>query len=87
MPEENLPELLAQILARLSAIKDGQTKLRSDLMARMDRLQARIDQLGDEAFVTYAQYLPPQGLQDQVSGLVRQMRRMRQRLDALEDKA
>jgi len=68
---------------------------RTTLMARMDRLQARIDQLGDEWFVAYAQHegvsrrvdnaRQEQGdLRDQISGLVRQVRALRDRLDALE---
>jgi hypothetical protein len=70
-------------------------ELRAAMMARMDRLQARIDQLGDEWFVAYA---AGEGLgrridnarsettdiRDQTSGLVRQVRMLRHRLDGLE---
>jgi hypothetical protein len=41
--------VLAQILARLDAIEAGQTETRTALMARTDRLRARIDRLGDAA--------------------------------------
>ena len=87
--------ILTQILDRLTAIETGQTELRGDLTARMDRLQTRIDQLGDEWFVAYAQH---EGLgrridntrseaahmRDEVSGLLRQVRALRDRLDGLE---
>ncbi|HET6237328.1 MAG TPA: hypothetical protein VFE41_20565 [Acetobacteraceae bacterium] len=88
-------DILTQILARLTAIEAGQTDLRAAMMGRMDPLQARIDQLGDEWFVAYG---AGEGLgrridnarseatdiRDQISGLVRQVRMLRDRLDGLE---
>jgi hypothetical protein len=75
----------------------GYTNLRVDLMARMDRLQARIDQLAQECFVNYAQgetvrrhsdhtRSESRDLVDQISGLVRQVRALRDRIDAVENK-
>ena len=70
-------------------------ELRGAMMARMDRLQVRIDQLGDEWFVAYAQHeglgrriehvrSESTDIRDQISGLVRQVRALRDRLDGLE---
>ena len=36
-----------RILAALAALQEGQNKLRIDLMARMDRHQARLDNVDD----------------------------------------
>jgi predicted nucleic acid-binding Zn-ribbon protein len=88
-------DILVQILARLTAIEAGQTELRAAMMARMDRLQTRIDQLGDEWFVAYAQHeglgrridnarSETTDIRDQISGLMRQVRALRDRLDGLE---
>jgi hypothetical protein len=87
--------VLAQILARLTAIEAGQTEMRIALMGRMDRLQARVDQLGQECFVNYAAgegigrrvdntRQEQRELREQISGLVRQVRMLRDRLDGLE---
>ena len=68
---------------------------RTEIMARIDRMQARVDQLAQECFVNYAagegigrrvdNARQEQGdLRDQISGLVRQVRMLRDRLDALE---
>jgi hypothetical protein len=88
-------DILTQILARLTAIEAGQADLRTGLMTRMDRLQVRIDQLGDEWFVAYAQHegvrrhsehtrAELRDTEDRISGLVRQVRALRDRLDGLE---
>ena len=46
-------DILAQILARLTAIEAGQSGLRTDLMtARMDRLQASLDGISEDLTVT-----------------------------------
>ena len=46
-------DILAQILARLTAIEAGQSGLRTDLMAaRMDRLQASLDGIREDLTVT-----------------------------------
>jgi hypothetical protein len=41
-------DILAQILARLTAIEAGQTELRADLMGRMDRLQVSLDAIHED---------------------------------------
>ena len=95
-------DVLTQILERLIAIEAGQFGLRTEvgelrtgLMGRMDRLQARIDQLGQEVFVNYAAgegisrridhtRSETADIRDQISGLVRQVRMLRDRMDGLE---
>ena len=72
-----------EILRQLKLLADGQTQLRVDVMARIDRLQTHVDQMADAAFVTYAQ---GEGIATQISGLVRQVRRLTGRVDALEEK-
>jgi hypothetical protein len=59
------------------------TQLRVDVMARIDRLQTHVDQMADAAFVTYAQ---GEAITTQLSGLVRQVRRLTTRVDTLEGK-
>jgi hypothetical protein len=94
--------ILTQILTRLTAIETGQTELRTEvgelrtgMMGRMDRLQARIDQLGQEAFVAFAQHegvrrhsdhtrAELRDTEDKISGLLRQVRMLRDRMDGLE---
>jgi chromosome segregation ATPase len=93
---------LAALQQGLQSVIEGQARLeaqaldtRTALMARMDRLQARIDQLGDEWFVAYAQHegidrkvdssrTELRELRDQLSGLIRQVRSLRDRIDAIE---
>ena len=68
---------------------------RTEIMARIDRMQARVDQLAQECFVNYAAgegigrrvdntRQEQRELREQISGLVRQVRMLRDRLDALE---
>jgi len=68
---------------------------RGVLVARLDRLQARIDQLQEECFVAFAQgetvrrhsdntRAETRGLAEEVSALVRQMRMLRTRIDGIE---
>jgi hypothetical protein len=46
-------DILAQILARLTAIEAGQSGLRTDLIAaRMDRLQASLDGIREDLTMT-----------------------------------
>ncbi len=72
-------------------------KTRTEIMDRIDRHQARIDQLAQECFVNYAQGEAvhrridnargeQRDLAEQISGLVRQVRMLRDRVDQIEDK-
>jgi hypothetical protein len=97
--------ILTQILGKLDAMDRGQqqlssdvTRFRTDLMARMDRLQGRIEQLAQEGFVNYAQgegvrrhaehtRAEQRDMAEQISGLVRQVRLLRDRLDAIEGRS
>jgi chromosome segregation ATPase len=68
---------------------------RTVLVERMDRLQTRIDQLHEECFTAFAQgetvrrhsdgtRAEARELVEQISGLVRQMRMLRSRIDNIE---
>jgi uncharacterized coiled-coil DUF342 family protein len=68
---------------------------RAALMERMDRLQARMDQLHEECFTAFAQgetvrrhsdntRAETRDIAEQVSSLVRQVRMLRTRLDQIE---
>jgi predicted nucleic acid-binding Zn-ribbon protein len=87
--------ILAAIEAVGAKLSGEIAELRTGMMGRMDRLQARIDQLGDEWFVAYAQHeglgrridnarSETTDIREQISGLVRQVRALRDRLDGLE---
>ena len=86
--ETRLGEMRTDFLAEL-----GST--RTVLMARMDRLQSRVDQVQQEAFLAFAQgetvrrhsentRVRSHDLADQISHLVRQVRMLRDRLDGIE---
>jgi predicted nuclease with TOPRIM domain len=93
----NVTTLSALVTDRLAQIAAGQDKTRADIMERLDRLQGRIDQLAQECFVNYAQgeavrrhgdntRAESSDLADQISGLLRQVRALRDRVDEIEDK-
>jgi outer membrane murein-binding lipoprotein Lpp len=67
----------------IGEVLEAVTQLRVATMARIDRLQTHVDQMADAAFVTYAQ---GESITTQISGLVRQVRRLTARMDALEGK-
>jgi hypothetical protein len=84
--------ILAAIAALGAKLSGDITELRTGLM---DRLQARIDQLGQEAFVAFAQHegvrrhsdhtrAELRDTEDKISGLLRQVRMLRDRMDGLE---
>jgi hypothetical protein len=87
----------ARLDAGQTRLEGSQTALRADLMERLDRLQTRFDQLHDECFVAFAQgetvrrhgdntRAETRDLADQLSGLVRQVRMLRARIEQIEDK-
>ena len=98
--------LRSDMASRMDRIETAQGSLRAELlgetistrtvlMERMDRLQARMDQLHEECFTAFAQgetvrrhsdntRAETHDLADQVSGLVRQVRMLRTRLDEIE---
>ena len=87
--------ILAAIAKLGDDLRSEITEMRTGLMARMDRLQSRIDQLGQETFVNYAAgegvsrridntRAEARELRDQISGLLRQVRMLRDRLDGIE---
>jgi predicted nuclease with TOPRIM domain len=89
--------ILAAIAALGADLHSEIVKTRTDIMERIDRHQARIDQLAQECFVNYAQgeavhrridntRSEQRDLAEQISGLVRQVRMLRDRVDQIEDK-
>ena len=98
--------LRSDMASRMDRIETAQGSLRTELlgetistravlMERMDRFQARMDQLHEECFVAFAQgetvrrhsentRTESRDLVEQVSGLVRQVRMLRTRLDQIE---
>jgi predicted nuclease with TOPRIM domain len=87
---------ILEAIAALGADLRGEIiKTRTEIMARMDRHQGRIDQLAQECFVNYAQgeavhrridntRAEQTDIRDQLSGLLRQVRALRDRIDGLE---
>lgn len=98
--------LRADMTARMDRLEAALAQTRIDfleelgatrgvLIARLDRLQARIDQLQEECFVAFAQgetvrrisdntRAESHDLAEQVSGLVRQVRMLPTRIDQIE---
>jgi predicted nuclease with TOPRIM domain len=89
--------ILAAIAALGADLHGEIVKTRTDIMERIDRHQARIDQVAQECFVNYGQGEAvhrridntrgeQRDLAEQISGLVRQVRMLRDRVDQIEDK-